>query len=153
MLAAVITLIVLHKRGVLASGGGSYTPLPYYQRERNTTAEPAFAAELHPWLLPKELAALEMSPSADVIVVGAGVAGLRAAQVLAANMSVLVVEARVRPHACPPPASPVLFHRSHGQLLWLPACHTCLPGAQQMAAYHLDLGRGLVREPMSWCCR
>jgi NADPH-dependent 2,4-dienoyl-CoA reductase/sulfur reductase-like enzyme len=94
VLAATITLIVLKKHGVLAPGGGSTTPIPYFQRERNTTA--AFAADLHPWLLPKELTALGTSPSADVIVVGAGVAGLRAAQVLAVNMSVLILEARVR---------------------------------------------------------
>lgn len=93
--AGLIAFIVLRKRGS-AHGSDGYTPLPFVDRDRNTTA--AFSADLHPRLLPSEAAALGLSSlTADVVVVGAGIAGLRAAQLLAAaNMSVLVLEARVR---------------------------------------------------------
>ncbi|KAL4424379.1 hypothetical protein ABPG75_001680 [Micractinium tetrahymenae] len=107
LLAGVITLLVLLKEGKLSGGvGGSgsasgaeddYSPLPYLPRQRNYTAPPAFQAELHPYLLPAELAASGLPPlAADVIVIGAGVAGLAAASVLSHNLSVLVLEARDR---------------------------------------------------------
>lgn len=106
LLAGAIALIVLHKRGVLSSSSGadSYTPLPYFQRQRNDTAQPAFQSELHPWLLPAEQLALGLRPTVDVIIIGAGMAGLRAAQVLERNMTVLVLEARVSGACSSPPA-------------------------------------------------
>ena len=96
-LIAGITLLVLWKAGVLSGGSeDEWQPLAYAQRSRAAAAQPAFAAELHPWLLPAEQAALGQQLDADVIIVGAGVAGLRAAEVLATRMRVLVLEARVR---------------------------------------------------------
>lgn len=106
LLAGVITLLVLLKQGKLSGGGdgsGSasgaaddYSPLPYLPRQRNATVQPAFQAELHPYLLPAEVTASGLPAlAADVIVVGAGVAGLAAASVLSRNLSVLVLEARV----------------------------------------------------------
>ena len=107
LVATAITLIVLRAEGLLGGGGGRgggpYTPLPYSQRQRGeASATPAFRAELHSWLLPAEQAAAGIGNlTADVIVIGAGMAGLRAAQVLAAaNLSVLVLEARVRVWGC-----------------------------------------------------
>lgn len=106
LLAGVITVIVLLKQGKLSGGrGGSGSangtgdddsPLAYLPRQRNSTVQPAFQAELHPYMLPAEVSASGMPPlAADVIVVGAGVAGLAAASVLSRNLSVLVLEARV----------------------------------------------------------
>lgn len=94
--AAGITLLVLWKAGVLSGGSeDEWQPLAYAQRSSAAAAQPAFAAELHPWLLPAEQAALGQQLDADVIIVGAGVAGLKAAEVLATRMRVLVLEARV----------------------------------------------------------
>lgn len=95
--AAGVALLVLWRTGVLWSGGGEddWEPLPYSPRVRSSSATPAFSAELHAWLLPSEQAALGQQLDADVIIVGAGVAGLRAAQLLAPLMRVLVLEARV----------------------------------------------------------
>ena len=99
-IAAGVTLLVLWRTGVLWAGGGAddgWQPLAYSPRVRSNDATPAFAAELHAWLLPGEQAALGggQQLDADVIIVGAGVAGLRAAQLLAPLMRVLVLEARV----------------------------------------------------------
>ncbi|KAI7844728.1 hypothetical protein COHA_001815 [Chlorella ohadii] len=95
--AAGVTLIVLWKVGVLSGGSGDdWQPLAYAQRQRTATALPAFSADLHPWLLPSEQAALGLQLDADVIIVGAGVAGLQAALTLPRSMRVLVLEARPR---------------------------------------------------------
>ncbi len=94
--AAGVTLIVLWKVGVLSGGNDDdWQPLAYAQRQRTAAALPAFSADLHPWLLPSEQAALGLQLDADVIIVGAGVAGLQAALTLPRSMRVLVLEARV----------------------------------------------------------
>lgn len=100
-IAAATTLLVLWRTGVLGggSGDGTYRPLALPPRVRSQAAVPAYTAALHPWLLPAEQAALGLAGAnrldADVIVVGAGVAGLQAAQLLAPHKRVLVLEARV----------------------------------------------------------
>ena len=98
MISGVTALVILAKRGVFTGtkSAGAQPPLDYYQRPRASAAAAAFNASLHPMLLPEELAAAGAPTlSADVIVVGAGAAGLAAAGLLARNTSVLLLEARV----------------------------------------------------------
>jgi hypothetical protein len=89
----IVAFVLLRTSG---GDGDGYSPLPYLPRQRNSSAQAAFSQDLHPLLLPREAAALGLAADADVIVVGAGVAGLRAAAVLAAEgLRVLILEARV----------------------------------------------------------
>lgn len=155
-----VTLLVLWKVGALSGGGeDDWQPLPYAQRQRAAAAVPAFSAELHPWLLPSEQAAIEEQLDTDVIIVGAGVAGLKAAQTLAGRMRVTVLEARVSGHgalraclllcglcrssrsaACSSKSRPFGLHMQHPpaplpcrcRAGWAAACGRCrLQAAQQ----------------------
>lgn len=94
-LLVAVVLLVLWRSGTLWSGG-EWEQLPYAPRVTAEAATPAFRATLHPRMLPAEQEALGLSLDADVIVIGAGVAGLQAAVTLSSRMRVLLLEARVR---------------------------------------------------------
>lgn len=103
LLATAITLGVLGTAGKLSRQKAAETYFVGGVRQRQNAAVPAFSAELHTWLLPSELAAMGASPSADVIVVGGGVAGLAAANALSGqSYNVIVLEARVSAPSAPP---------------------------------------------------
>lgn len=73
-----VTILVLWRSGIIfGRSGDDWEPLPYAPRVRVAAAEPAFQADLHPWLRTTEQAALGLQLDADVIVIGAGVAGLK----------------------------------------------------------------------------
>lgn len=96
-LAAVVlvaggVVIALLATGVIQVRGAHTT------RVRRISYDPLYYGNLHPYLYPAERAQFGVHTDWDVIVIGAGVAGLAAAQVLSAEagLEVLVLEARVR---------------------------------------------------------
>ena len=99
-LLAVVTagvLVPLYITGVLSIGSkhknndknGSNT-------YRRSTYDPFYYGNLHPYLYPKERAEMGIAADYDVIVIGAGMAGLAAATSMQKEgLTVLVLEARV----------------------------------------------------------
>lgn len=65
---------------------------------RRISYDPLYYGNLHPYLFPSERIELGLETDADVIVIGAGIAGLAAAKTLQdeGDLKVLVLEARVR---------------------------------------------------------
>lgn len=95
ILATVIaaTLIPLFATGVIKLSSHATTPSAL-----RLTYDPLYYGNLHPYLYPSEQQTLNIRTDYDVVIVGAGIAGLAAAWVLQeqGNLNVLVLEARVR---------------------------------------------------------
>lgn len=115
-IAVGITLGILGSMGKLSGGSKAGAYFVSSPRNRSYIIQPAFQAELHTWLMQVEVAGLlGAATDADVIVIGAGVAGLAAAAALQAQqLRVVVLEARVRA-ACP--------------LVFLPQARCCVAAA------------------------
>lgn len=96
---AVIASVVV---GVLIAEG----VLPAQQRspskQTRISYDPIFYGNLHPYLYPEELELFDIQTDTDVIIIGAGIAGLAAAISLKeiGGLDVLVLEARVSAEEC-----------------------------------------------------
>lgn len=91
IIATAATLIPLFATGTIALGS------PAASSQLRLTYDPVYYGNLHPYLYPSEREKYQVTTDYDVIIVGAGIAGLSAAWVLRqqSNLSVLVLEARV----------------------------------------------------------
>jgi hypothetical protein len=92
VLVAAAVLVPLFVTGVIKVGK------PRGNTVRRVSYDPLFYGNLHPYLYPNERAQFGVNTQWDVIVIGAGVAGLAAATALheEGGLNVLVLEARVR---------------------------------------------------------
>lgn len=90
--ATAATLIPLFATGTITLG----KPKTVSSQVR-LTYDPVYYGNLHPYLYPNEREKYHVTTDYDVIIVGAGIAGLSAAWVLRqqSNLTVLVLEARV----------------------------------------------------------
>ena len=95
---AAVALIALGAAGLLTGRHRGRGAAPRRPRAPQQSVDPAFYGNLHPYMTPADRAALGLNATtADVVVIGAGLAGLAAAQALTqGGMTVLVLESRVR---------------------------------------------------------
>lgn len=99
-IAAAAVLVVLASLGMLSRSAESRSQVPYsgsFDSVNSSAYPPAYYGSLHTYLDITQLASQGMRVDHDVIVIGAGMAGIAAATKLqAAGLSVVVLEARVR---------------------------------------------------------